>query len=265
VGGEAKGGIGGHIVATASKHPKRFAPLLEMAPQLKRASGGEAFLSDAQAVARIKKMSLDEIVMEYLIFVDEPPSPPSSTTDFLDAIIAAATRHGSNGRGKNGVEGYIRMLAHIGCKTFDRWVIRAMVEQVKGRSPKSTEEIEARLRERGVDVEAAYDLAFTIKFGRPPPERERSSLATELEDLRSQLPFKSSPDSNAVKDLGTFIEALEIIFDHFSTKGLGRMDGFSQAINQFISNWTKLTGEANVSYEDERCSPVGSLDLGGDA
>jgi hypothetical protein len=73
------------------------------------------------------------------------------------------------------VEGYIRMLAHIGCKTFDRWVIRAMVEQVKGRSPKSREEIEARLRERGVDVKAAYELAVRIKFGRPSPERRGGS------------------------------------------------------------------------------------------
>jgi hypothetical protein len=220
--GRGKGGVGGHMVAMASKHPKRFAPLLDMALQLKNSEwrGGEAFLSDEQAVARMKKMSLDEIV--YLKFVDEPPrlddGPPSSATDFLYAIIAAARRHGSNGRGKDGVEGYIRMLAHIGCKTFDRWVIRAMVEEVKDRSPKSTEEVKARLRERGVDVKAAYDRAFGIKYGRTPPERERSSLATELDSVRSLLPFKSSPDSNPIKDLGTFIEAFEHISNYFSTK-----------------------------------------------
>ena len=222
--GRGKGGVGGHMAAMASKHPKRFAPLLERALQFKKSEwrGGEAFRSDEHAVARMKKMSLDEIVMEYLISVDEPPrlndGPPSSATDFLDAIIAAARRHGSNGRGKDGVEGYIRMLAHIGCKTFDRWVIRAMVEQVKGRAPKSTEDIKARLRERGEDVKAAYDLAFTKKFGRPPPERERSSLATELDYVRSLLPFESSPDSNPVKDLGSFIEAFEHITEYFSRK-----------------------------------------------
>jgi len=169
--GRGKGGVGGHMAAMASKHPKRFAPLLEMALQLKKSEWrrGEAFLSNEHAVARMKKMSLDEIVMEYLISVDEPPrlndGPPSSATDFLDAIIAAARRHGSNGRGKDGVEGYIRMLAHIGCKTFDRWVIRAMVEEVKDRSPKSTEEVKARLRERGVDEKKVYDLAHVMKGG----------------------------------------------------------------------------------------------------
>src|SRR6516225_9524153 len=73
--GRGKGGVGGHMAAMASKHPKRFAPLLERALQFKKSEwrGGEAFRSDEHAVARMKKMSLDEIVMEYLISVDEPP------------------------------------------------------------------------------------------------------------------------------------------------------------------------------------------------
>ena len=223
--GRGKGGVGGHMVAMASKDPKRFAPLLERALQLKNAEwrGGEAFLSDEQAVARMKKMSLDEIV--YLKFVDEPPrlddGPPSSATDFLYAIIAAARRHGSNGRGKDGVEGYIRMLAHIGCKTFDRWVIRAMVEQVKGRAPKSTEDIKARLRERGEDVKAAYELAITIKSGRPPPERRGGSgelTDAEINKINQMIGIGPHRTSNPVKDLGSFIEAFEHITEYFSRK-----------------------------------------------
>jgi hypothetical protein len=36
--GRGKGGVGGHMVAMASKHPKRFAPLLEMALRLKKSA-----------------------------------------------------------------------------------------------------------------------------------------------------------------------------------------------------------------------------------
>ena len=45
--GRGKGGVGGHMAAMASKHPKRFASLLERALQLKKSEwrGGEAFLS----------------------------------------------------------------------------------------------------------------------------------------------------------------------------------------------------------------------------
>jgi hypothetical protein len=190
--GRGKGGVGGHMFAMASKHPKRFAPLLERALQFKNSEwrGGEALLSDEEAMARIKKMSLDAIVKEYVRYLVVPPlddGPPSGATDFVDAIIAAARRHGSNGRGKDGVEGYIRMLAQIGCRTFDRWVIRAMVEQVNGGSPKFLEDAKASLRERGVDVKVLYDLAFLMKYSSLPPEKKPSRLSTDLEDCARHI------------------------------------------------------------------------------
>jgi hypothetical protein len=185
--GRGKGGVAGYMFAMASKRPKRFAPLLEKALQFKNSEwgGGEAFLSDEETLARIEKMSLDAIVKQYVIYLVVPPlddGPPSGATDFVDAIIAAARRHGSNGRGKDGVEGYIRRLAQIGCRTFDHWVIRAMVEQVNSRSPKSLEDVKARLRERGVNVKVLYDLAFVMKHGSLPPEKKPSRLSTDLED-----------------------------------------------------------------------------------
>jgi hypothetical protein len=204
--GRGKGGVGGHMVAMASKHPKRFAPLLEMALRLKKSArpnescewrGGEAILSREQAVAQCKERGLPETILDYLprLSADELPplddGPPSSTTDFLDAIIAAARRHGSNGRGKDGVEGYIRKLAHIGCRTFDRWVIRAMVEQIEGRShaqelwPEAIEEVKPRFRERGVDpfaaLHAAYEAlhaAYEAKYG----SRHDELWPDEIED-----------------------------------------------------------------------------------
>jgi hypothetical protein len=191
--GRGKGGVGGYMVAMASKHPKRFAPLLEVALQLKNRErrGREALLSDDQALARIKKMTPNEIVMEYGIDLVEPrldDGPPNSATDWLEAIIDAARSHGSNGRGRDGVEGYIRTLAQIGCKTFDRWVIRAMVERVKDSSPKSIEEVEARLRERGVDPKVLHDLAFVMKHGWLPPEKEPSSFLTGIEHCPRYFP-----------------------------------------------------------------------------
>jgi hypothetical protein len=168
--GRGKGGVRGYMVALASTHPKRFAQLLEMALQLKNSAwrGSEAVLSDEQLMARIEKMSVNEIVMEHVIHLVASPldDPPSTATDFLEAIIEAARRHGGNGRGKGGVAGYIRMLAQIGCKTFQEWVIRAMVEQVKGRSPTSIEAVKARLRERGVDEKKVYNLAHVMKYGK---------------------------------------------------------------------------------------------------
>jgi hypothetical protein len=155
------------MFAMASQNPERFAPLLEKALQQKNSAwgGGEAVLSDEQLMARMEKMSLNEIVVEYAIHLVVPPldDPPSRATDFVEAIIDAARRHGCNGRGKDGVEGYIRMLAQIECKTFDKWITRAMLEQVKGRSPQSIEEAKARLRDRGVDEKKVYDLARVMK------------------------------------------------------------------------------------------------------
>jgi hypothetical protein len=176
------------MFAMASQQPKRFAPLLEVALQQKNSAwgGGEAVLSDEQLMRRIEKMSVNEIVMEYAIHLVAPPldDPPSSATDFVEAIIDAARRHGSNGRGKGGVGGYIRMLAEIGCKTFDKLIVRAMLEQVKGRSPQSIEEAKARLAERGVE-KTVYNLAFVMKHGVLPSENETSKIPTELlEDLQ---------------------------------------------------------------------------------
>jgi hypothetical protein len=210
--GRGKGGVGGHMFAMASKHPKRFAPLLERALQFKNSEwrGGEALQSDEEVMARIEKMSLDAIVKEYVIYLVVPPlddGPPSGATDFVDAIIAAARRHGSNRRGKDGVEGYIRMLAQIGCRTFDRWVIRAMAEQVNGSSPKALEDAKARLRARGVDVKVLYDLAFAMKYGSLPPEQEPSSLAADLEDCARHIDqWRQSRSTSEPADMPSMTE-----------------------------------------------------------
>jgi hypothetical protein len=168
--GRGKGGVGGHMFAIASQHPKRFAPLLERALRLKKSArpnedyewrGGERILNREQALEYCKEKGLPETLLKYLVrprkLLPLDDGPPSSARDFLDAIIAAARRHGSNGRGKDGVEGYILMLARIGCRTFDRWVIRTMIEQVEARyrghelSDQEVAEIEASMREDGVD------------------------------------------------------------------------------------------------------------------
>jgi len=187
--GRGKGGVGGHMFAMASRHPKRFAPLLEMALQLKKSArpnegcewrGGQAIMSHEQALAFCQEHGLPETILDYLAGISDDElsrlddGPPSSATDFLDAIIAAASGHGSNGRGKDGVEGYIRKLARIGCRTFDRLVVRTMVEQVEARyrgdelSPEAIEKSRARLRARGVDPDTVLQKAYEAKYG---PER----------------------------------------------------------------------------------------------
>jgi hypothetical protein len=135
--------------------------------------GGKAISSREQVLAYCKEVGLPETILNYMppVSADEllrlDDGPPSSATDFLDAIIAAARRQGSNGRGKDGVEGYIRMLARIGCRTFDRWVIRAMVEQVEDRSRPhrvSPEEME-ELEQFGMDAAAVLQKAYEEKYG----------------------------------------------------------------------------------------------------
>jgi hypothetical protein len=204
--GRGKGGVGGHMFAMASQHPRRFAPLLERALRLKKSArpnedcqwrGGQRFYTREQALALYKEKGIPETLLKYLPHpsADEVPplddGPPSSATDVLDAIIAAARRHGSNGRGKDGVEGYIRMLADIGCRTFDRWVIRAMVEQVEGwsgadeLSPEEIEEEKARWRAQGVDFDALLQKANEEKYGPPgklDPDEIEDPWGLKIED-----------------------------------------------------------------------------------
>jgi hypothetical protein len=202
--GRGKGGVRGYMLALASQYPERFAPLLEKALQREHSawSGEQAVLTDEQLMARIEKMSVDEIVVEHVIHLVVPPlpDPPSSAIDLLEAIIDAAKRHGSNGRGKDGVAGYIRMLAEIECKTFDKWIIRAMLEQVQGRSRQSIEETKARLAERGVE-KTVYNLAFVMKHGVLPPENGTQKVAQQLlEDL--QLAHQFIRESGEAKPAG---------------------------------------------------------------
>jgi hypothetical protein len=215
--GRGKGGVGGYMVAMASKRPKRFAPLLEMALRLKKSArpnedcewcGGKAISSREQVLAYCKEVGLPETILNYLprVSADEllrlDDGPPSSATDFLDAIIAAARRQGSNGRGKDGVEGYIRMLARIGCRTFDRWVIRAMVEQVEDRSrphrvsPEEMEEFSAIIREQfGMDPAAVLQKAYEEKYGSGHDEL----WPDEIEDPWGLKENKGQPESNGIE------------------------------------------------------------------
>jgi hypothetical protein len=219
-----KGGVRGYMVEMASQQPKRFARLLEKALQTRNSEWreGGAVLEKAevrveQAEARIRKMSVDEIVLNYVIHIVEPPlddDPPSSATDILDAIIAAAARHGSNGHGKGGVAGYIRFLALIGCRPFDSWVIHAMDAQVKARSPQSIEEANTKLRERGMDVKSLRNLAHVLKFGRlppEPPETKPSSLAKDLEEAVRYLNQHRNGESSEARPVG--LECLEPGFE----------------------------------------------------
>jgi hypothetical protein len=112
--GRGKGGVGGHMMAMASKHPKRFAPLLEMALRLKQSArpdedyewrGGKRMWSRKQVLAFFKEYGLPETIVDYLPVVPAdklPPlddGPPSSATDFLDAIIRQQRSRQGRGRG----------------------------------------------------------------------------------------------------------------------------------------------------------------------
>jgi hypothetical protein len=122
--GRGRHGLDGHMSMLASTSLRKFGILLGGALRLKMKPGrGEdderpELVTLEQAKARLREAGLPESFADYLRPVDcrteqRKRAQPNGTRSIVEAVINAAIRHGSDGRGKDGLLGYMLMLERI--------------------------------------------------------------------------------------------------------------------------------------------------------
>jgi hypothetical protein len=107
-----------------------------------------------------------------------------STKDFVDAIITAAVRRGSDGRGKDGLNGRMFTLARTDRESFGILLVAALRLKMKagpehGAARKTTltwEEARAQLRERGLREEF-------LNYLPPPSELSKDAQPNGTREL----------------------------------------------------------------------------------
>src|SRR6478736_8601494 len=108
--------------------------------------------------------------------------------EIVDAIITAAVRRGSDGRGKDGLDGHMSKLARTNRRRFGILLGRALRLKMKAKPDErdrlgsnkyiiTREEAEARLREHGIPVEV-------LQFMRHP----------SLEEVLADPPESAEPN-----------------------------------------------------------------------
>jgi hypothetical protein len=131
--GHGKDGLVGRLFMLARNDHKGFGVLLETALRLKmKAKPDERdrmegkYLTDAEAKARLREFGIPVEVLRFLTPYDLRNLPaelpdtagPNGTRDITEAIINAATRHGGDGHGKDGLLGFLRLLQVTEPRTF---------------------------------------------------------------------------------------------------------------------------------------------------
>jgi len=122
-------------------------------------AAGKELLTEEEARAQLRERGLPEEALKYLPRYDPKNLPaeawkdaqPNDTREFMDAIINAAIRHGSDRHGKDGLVGYMLVLQRTKPNTFVRlmelaqqWQIKATAQSDKPRPTR--EEVDARMR-----------------------------------------------------------------------------------------------------------------------
>jgi hypothetical protein len=150
--GRGKDELDGYMFMLARTNCRRFGILLGGALQSKMTARRNTddekpdFLTLEEAQAELRKFGIPERVLDYLPSIDVRTVPadrrrkaqPTGTRVITEAVINAATAHGSDGRGKDGLLGYLLMLDRVDPPTFDVLTRMAQRWQVKHppRSPK---------------------------------------------------------------------------------------------------------------------------------
>jgi hypothetical protein len=170
--GRGKEGLDGHMFMLASTDCRRFGILLAGALRSKVKSGrGEdderpSVGTVEEARARLLEAGLPEGFLDYVPNVPrtEQRERAQPTRSITQAVIRAAARHGRDGHGRGGLEGYILMLERADPVVFDmlmgiaqRWQVKHPPRSPKG-APRSMEEALERLRKAGIPEHVINNL-----------------------------------------------------------------------------------------------------------
>jgi hypothetical protein len=151
--GRGKDGLDGYMLTMACTNSRRFGILLGWALRLKmkapRGTDDEKpdYLTDEEARAEFREVGgIPERFFDYLSPIDLRTVPadrrkraqPNGKRAITEAVINAAIRHGSDGRGKDGLVGYFVMLDPVDPQLLAMFLGIAQRWQVKHppRSPK---------------------------------------------------------------------------------------------------------------------------------
>jgi hypothetical protein len=155
--GHGENGLEGYMFMMARFDAKRFAFFLERALRL-LINGKHVPMAD-------KPWKLGVAYARMLAALREREESqkgvrPKGTRDLTEAVINAATRHGSDGYGENGLAGYVVQLERTDPKFFDRliglaqlWHAMRPKQPEESIYPTSEEELNATMRALGMDVE----------------------------------------------------------------------------------------------------------------
>jgi hypothetical protein len=159
--GRGKDGLDGYMSMLASTSYRRFGILLGRALRFKmtarRGTDDEEseFYTDEEAKANLRSVGIPLQILDYLTPVDLRNLPadrrkkaePNGTRSITEAVINAAIRHGSDGRGKDGMRGYFLLLERMDPPIFDMLTRMAQSWQVKHPPPSPKRELDPRPEE----------------------------------------------------------------------------------------------------------------------
>jgi hypothetical protein len=182
--GRGKNRLVGNLTYLARRHPKSFFPLLRdvLAVQGMTAEAIEPVIrykTTEELVATLRQIypemrfSLLEGGPEQAEF---PQDAEEKQPNKAEAVVLAAQAVGEDGRGKNGLVGYLTYVARRHPKSFlalrlDVLVLQGMTTEASNAAPEryeTTEELQAKLRAHGVSLSLRQ-----IDYGNSPPCRTK--------------------------------------------------------------------------------------------
>jgi hypothetical protein len=143
--GRGEDGLDGYMSMLASTSLRQFGILLGGALRLKMQARRDnddekpEFLTLKEARAEFRKIGIPERVVDYLPHLDRRDLPamqrksaqPNGTRAIGEAVINAAIRHGSDGRGRSGLTGFMLMVERTDPQLFAMFLGMAQRWQAK--------------------------------------------------------------------------------------------------------------------------------------
>jgi hypothetical protein len=147
--GRGRDGLDGYMSMLASTSYRRFGILLGRALRFKmtarRVTDDEKpdFMTVAEAKAELRRAGVPERFVDYMPTMDIRELPalqrekaqPNGTRTITQAVLNAAIRHGSDGRGKGALQGYFLLLERMDPPIFDMLTRTAQWWQIRHPPP----------------------------------------------------------------------------------------------------------------------------------